>query len=381
MIPSRSNRIPLAIVVSLAGLFVNATFATAAPTTTIKSAITKKGSAATAAVAAPASKRLSTTKASAKSSSKTKSATTTIAKKKSTTSSSPAAATTTTKKSSSTTATSTAPAALAKAGMVFIPGAGRVLDLDANQVAKLAAGGSVAPDVRGANGLAASGTGSVIVDVIVSNPTVAGKVTLSPASPDFARTVVSSNLSFPASATTVTRLAVPVGAGGKVRVSTTTGPSGIAMEVVGWVVAAPAGITEAAALPLEACRLLDTSNGTGGLSGEVTQARPFDIPAVGVFKVPPALGGTQVPTGVILSIGASAASGPLDVTVVPTGSQSPALVISMAPGQVSNGIVVVPVGTDARAAFYVSQNGVQLTADVLGWIDRDKSAKTAGPCS
>ena len=265
--------------------------------------------------------------------------------------------------------------------MVFIPGAGRVLDLDANQVAKLAAGGSVAPDVRGANGLAASGTGSVIVDVIVSNPTVAGRVTLSPASPDYARTVVASNLSFPASATTVTRLAVPVGAGGKVRVTTTTGPSGIAMEVVGWVVSAPAGTNEAAALPLDACRLLDTSNGTGGLSGEVTQARPFDIPAVGVFKVPPALGGTQVPTGVILSVGASAASGLLDVTVVPTGSQSPALVMSMAPGQVSNGIVVVPVGTDARAAFYVSQNGVQLTADVLGWIDRDKSAKTAGPCA
>jgi hypothetical protein len=264
---------------------------------------------------------------------------------------------------------------------VFIPGAGRVLDLDANQVAKLAAGGSVAPDVRGANGLAASGTGSVIVDVIVSNPTVAGKVTLSPASPDYARTVVASNLSFPASATTVTRLAVPVGAGGKVKVTTTTGPSGIAMEVVGWVVAAPAGTNEAAALPLDACRLLDTSNGTGGLSGEVTQARPFDIPAVGVFKVPPALGGAQVPTGIILSVGASAASGPLEVTVVPTGSQSPALVMAMSPGQVSNGIVVVPVGTDARAAFYVSQNGVQLTADVLGWIDRDKSAKTAGPCA
>ena len=401
MIPSRSNRIPLAVAVALSGLFLTATLANAAPTTTIKSAITKKGAAAAAPAAAKTASKV-TKAAVAKTStktSKTKSATTTTVKKKSTSTSAPAdtkapdskapAATTattpaeptTTKKSTASTTATSAPAPLTKAGMVFIPGAGRVLDLDANQVAKLAAGGSVAPDVRGANGLAASGTGSVIVDVIVSNPTVAGKVTLSPASPDYARTVVASNLSFPASATTVTRLAVPVGAGGKVKVTTTTGPSGIAMEVVGWVVAAPAGTNEAAALPLDACRLLDTSNGTGGLSGEVTQARPFDIPAVGVFKVPPALGGTQVPTGVILSVGASAASGPLEVTVVPTGSQSPALVMSMAPGQVSNGIVVVPVGTDARAAFYVSQNGVQLTADVLGWIDRDKSAKTAGPCA
>ncbi len=399
MIPSRSNRIPLAIAVALSGLFVTSTLANAATPTTIKSALTKKGASTASAAAAPkvaktAAKTTKTTKP------KSSTPTTTVKKKAATTTAptdtkapattaAPSAAattpgeTTTTKKAATTASTTatTAPAPLTKAGMVFIPGAGRVLDLDANQVAKLAAGGSVAPDVRGANGLAASGTGSVIVDVIVSNPTVAGKVTLSPASPDYARTVVASNLSFPASATTVTRLAVPVGAGGKVRVTTTTGPSGIAMEVVGWVVAAPAGTNEAAALPLDACRLLDTSNGTGGLSGEVTQARPFDIPAVGVFKVPPALGGTQVPTGVILSVGASAASGPLEVTVVPTGSQSPALVMSMSPGQVSNGIVVVPVGTDARAAFYVSQNGVQLTADVLGWIDRDKSAKTAGPCA
>jgi hypothetical protein len=397
MIPSRSNRIPLALAIAVSGLFLTSTLANAAPSTTIKSAITKKGAAAADPVTPKASSKVA--KAAAKTTTKSsKTTATTVVKKKSTPTSAPAdtkapdtkaptsttpAEPTTTKKSAttaSTTATS-APAPLTKAGMVFIPGAGRVLDLDANQVAKLAAGGSVAPDVRGANGLAASGTGSVIVDVIVSNPTVAGKVTLSPASPDYARTVVASNLSFPASATTVTRLAVPVGAGGKVKVTTTTGPSGIAMEVVGWVVSAPAGTNEAAALPLDACRLLDTSNGTGGLSGEVTQARPFDIPAVGVFKVPPALGGTQVPTGVILSVGASAASGPLEVTVVPTGSQSPALVMSMSPGQVSSGIVVVPVGTDARAAFYVSQNGVQLTADVLGWIDRDKSAKTAGPCA
>jgi hypothetical protein len=399
MIPSRSNRILLAAGAAVSGLFLTATFATAAPTTTIKSAITKKGAATASAAAAP---KVAKTAAKTTKTTKPKSTPTTTVKKKAATTTAPAdtkapattaapsaSATTTpgeptTTKKAATTASTTAtsaPAPLTKAGMVFIPGAGRVLDLDANQVAKLAAGGSVAPDVRGANGLAASGTGSVIVDVIVSNPTVAGKVTLSPASPDYARTVVASNLSFPASATTVTRLAVPVGAGGKVKVTTTTGPSGIAMEVVGWVVSAPAGTNEAAALPLDACRLLDTSNGTGGLSGEVTQARPFDIPAVGVFKVPPALGGTQVPTGVILSVGASAASGPLEVTVVPTGSQSPALVMSMSPGQVSSGIVVVPVGTDARAAFYVSQNGVQLTADVLGWIDRDKSAKTAGPCA
>jgi hypothetical protein len=255
-----------------------------------------------------------------------------------------------------------------------------VLDLDANQVVKLAAGGKVEADVRGASGLAASGTGSVIVDVTVSNPTTTGKVTLIPVSPDFARTVVSANLTFPAGSTTVTRMAVPVGFGGKVRVTTTTGPSGLTVAVVGWVVNAPAGVSEPSAIPLEACRLLDTTTGAGGLSGEVTPARPFDLPAVGVAKVPPALGGKETPTGVVLNVTASQASGPLEVTVVPTGSQSPALVMSMNPSQITSGHVVIPVGTDARAAFYVSQNGVQLAVDVVGWLDRDGVAKPGGPC-
>lgn len=247
-------------------------------------------------------------------------------------------------------------------------------------MAKLAAGGKVEADVRGASGLAASGTGSVIVDVTVSNPTTAGKVTLSPVAPEFARTVVNANLSFPAGSTTVTRLAVPVGFGGKVRVSTTAGPSGLTVAVVGWVVTAAAGVSEPSAIPLEGCRLLDTISGAGGLQGEVTPSRPFDVPVVGLAKVPPALGGTQVPTGVIVNVIASQASGPLDVTVVPSGSQSPALVLSMVAGQVTSGHVVIPVGTDARAAFYVSQNGVQLTVDVVGWIDRDGVAKPGGPC-
>jgi RNA polymerase primary sigma factor len=175
MIPSRSNRIPIAIAIALSGLCFTSTLATAAPTTTIKSAITKKGAVTADPVAPKSSSKVA--KAAAKVTTKSsKTTATTVVKKKSTPTSAPTdtkapeakasdtkaptsttpAEPTTTKKSAttaSTTATS-APAPLTKAGMVFIPGAGRVLDLDANQVAKLAAGGSVAPDVRGANGLA-----------------------------------------------------------------------------------------------------------------------------------------------------------------------------------------------------------------------------------
>ncbi len=266
-------------------------------------------------------------------------------------------------------------------GTVFIPGAGRVLDLGANEVAKLAAGGRVETDVRGASGLAASGTGTVIIDVTVSNPTTPGRVTLLPVAPDFARSVVSASVGFQAGSTTVSRVAVPVGSNGLVRVNTTAGPSGLAISVVGWVISAPAGTVEPSAIPLESCRILDTATGLGGLQGEITPARPFDLPAVGIAKVPAALTtAAAAPSAVILNVSASLASGPLELRVIPTGAESPEMKLSMNTGQTTNATFVVPVGSDARAAFYASAAGTQVAVDVVGWLDRDNAARSGGPC-
>ncbi len=387
MTKNGSKKLPFTIAVGIIGALTIGSLADTAPAVTKKKSTSTKKSTTTIASKKKKSSTSSTTAAGVteattpketKDTKEPSKSTTTV--KGSSTSSSVASSETVTTKKGAVGATTTVPTASAKAGTVFIPGAGRVLDLDANQVAKLAEGKNAVFDVRGASGLAASGVGSVIVDITVSNPTTAGKVTLTPVAPDFARTVVSSNISFPASATTVTRAAVPVGANGKVRVTASSGPSGLAIAVVGWVVPAPAGTTESAAIGLEPCKLVDTATGLGGYNGELTQPRPFDVPAVGVGKVPPAIGGAVVPTGVILSVTATAASGPLELSVTPTGSPSPALNLSMNPAQTTSGIMIVPVGTDARARFDVTQNGVQLSADVLGWLDRDGVAKTAGPC-
>lgn len=289
----------------------------------------------------------------------------------------PATETTKPKASASTT---TVPLKAVK-GPVFIPGAGRVLDLGANEVAKLAGGGRVEADVRGASGLAASGAGAVIVDVTVTNPTTPGRVTLSPVAPDYARSVVQTTVAFQAGSTTVSRVAVPVGASGLVKVATTAGPSGLAVAVVGWVVNAPAGTTEPSAIAMEPCRIFDTATGVGGLPGEVTPARPFDLPAVGVAKVPPALAATgPTPIAVILSVTGAKATGPLELRVVPTGSESPELKMFLSEGQTTTATFVVPVGADARAAFYVSAAALQLSVDVVGWLDRDNAVKSGGPC-
>ncbi len=278
-------------------------------------------------------------------------------------------------------ATTTTVALKSVKGPVFIPGAGRVLDLGANEVAKLAGGGRVEADVRGASGLAASGAGSVIVDVTITNPTTPGRVTLSPVAPEYARSVVQASVAFQAGSTTVSRVAVPVGSGGLVKVATTAGPSGLAVAVVGWVVNAPAGTTEPSAIPMEGCKIFDTSTGLGGLPGEVTPARPFDLPAVGIAKIPPALAATgPTPIAVIMSVTASKATGPLELRVIPTGAESPELKLFLSEGQSTTANFVVPVGADARAAFYASAAATQLSVDVVGWLDRDNAVKSAGPC-
>ena len=256
-----------------------------------------------------------------------------------------------------------------------------MLDLGPNEVAKLAAGGRVEADVRGAAGLAATGTGTVLLDVTIATPGQTGKVTLTPVAADYARPAVSATVAFAPGSTTVTRVAVPVGISGLVRVDTTPGPGALSVAVVGWITRPPpAGVTEPSGVTLDACRILDTATGAGGLTGPVPPSKPFDLPALGIGKVP-AAGSASPPTLVLLAVGVTQATGPLDVTVVPTNGQSPALVLNAQPGPSLTAFYAVPVGADARAAFYVSANAANLTVDVVGWLDKDGVAKSGGPCA
>ena len=363
--------------VGLAGVLVVALLASSpspsdAATKTTKK---KKSSATTTTVKKSPSTTTTKKKSDTSSGSATAKATTTTIE------TSPASASSTTAKPGASTTTIAGVAAKPPVkATVFIPGAGRVIDLGAAEVAKLAAGGKVEADVRGAVGLAASGTGTVILDVTAANPAQAGTISVNPVAPDYARSVVGATVGFVAGATTVSRVAVPVGSNGLVRVTTTPGPAGLAISVVGWVISAPGAATEPSAVVLEPCRVLDTVSGLGGLKDLVTAARPFDIPTTGIAKVPPAIGGAQTPTGVILAVGATQVSGPLDLTVVPTGGQTPSLAINLVAGQTGSALYLVPVGADARTAFYVSSNGAQLTVDVVGWLDRDGIARSGGPC-
>ncbi len=255
-----------------------------------------------------------------------------------------------------------------------------MLDLGPNEVAKLAAGGRVEADVRGAAGVAASGTGTVIVDVTAVSPSQSGRVLLTPVAPDFARSVITSAVTFVAGSTTVSRVAVPVGRDGLVRIDTSPGPAGLTVTVVGWVVSAPATVNEPSGVALETCRLIDTAAGTGGVVGALVPGRAFDIPGTGVAKIPTVASATP-PAMVLYGIGIRDVQGNPDLLVLPTGATTPELRIVGSPGPALAAVVAIPVGIDPRIAFYPTGTGqLHLTVDAIGWVDRNGVAKSGGPC-
>jgi hypothetical protein len=260
----------------------------------------------------------------------------------------------------------------------FIPGTGKVLDLGAADVAKLAGGARVAIDVRGQQGLAASGTGSVVLDITANTPTQSGRVTLTPVASQFAQAVVTSQAQFVSGATTINRIAVPIGDDAQIRVETQPGPQGLTISVVGWVVTSKPGIVEARGYAMQPCRVVDTEKGVG-LNGAVTPQRSFDVPAAGVGKIP-LPSAAQPPSMVLVSITLKDATAPTGVNVVPTGQQTPALSLLAVAGNSPSGVFAIPVGADPRVSFFVTSGSANMVVDLIGYTDKDGNGFSAGPC-
>jgi hypothetical protein len=260
----------------------------------------------------------------------------------------------------------------------FIPGTGKVLDLGSGDVARLAGGARVAIDVRGQQGLAASGTGSVVLDITAQTPTQNGRVTLTPIAASYAQPVVSAQAQFVAGATTINRIAVPIGEEAQIRVETSPGPQNLSIAVVGWVVQSKPGVVEARGYALQSCRVVDSAASVG-LSGLLTPQRPFDIPAAGVGKIP-AASAAQPPAMVLVAVGLKDATAPTGLNVLPTGQQTPSLSLTAVAGNSPSGVFAIPVGADPRVAFYVTSGSANLTVDLLGYTDKDGNGFSAGPC-
>ena len=215
--------------------------------------------------------------------------------------------------------------------------------------------------VVGRGGVPGSGVGSVALNVTVTNPTVAGYLTVWPAGAD---RPLASNLNFVPGQTVPNMVIVPVGANGQVSIYANSGTADVIVDVLGWF---PTGSGFTGLTP---ARLMDTrsdgatadgvSAGGGSLAGGSMRA----VTVVGRGGVP----GSGVGS-VALNVTVTNPTVAGYLTVWPAGADRPlASNLNFVPGQTVPNMVIVPVGANGQVSIYANSGTADVIVDVLGWF-------------
>lgn len=207
---------------------------------------------------------------------------------------------------------------------------------------------------------------AVVVNVTGLGPATATDLRLYPTPRSGTAQPLVSNLNIAAGAVRANLATVPVGEGGKVRILNSGGAPHVLVDVQGWYGASGASVYE----PTAPLRILDTRDGTGGVStGPVGPEQSIDVTVTGGARgIPPNA------TAVVLTVTAVNATSVTDIRVYPTPSDPAA-----APPQISNinlgsrqivpNLVIAKVGADGRLRLRNSSGFVDLVADLAGWYD------------
>jgi hypothetical protein len=125
--------------------------------------------------------------------------------------------------------------------------------------------------------------------------------------------------------------------------------------------------------PLTPARMLDSRDGTGGLTGKLGPAGTFDLQVTGRGGVP-----TAGVSAVVLNITAVDPTLAGHLTVFPAGVPRPdASNLNFAGGQVVPNLVVAKVGTGGKISLFNAAGATHVLADVSGWFS-DSPAGAAG---
>ena len=115
-------------------------------------------------------------------------------------------------------------------------------------------------------------------------------------------------------------------------------------------------------VPLTPTRILDTRNGTGGITGPIVAGGTFELQVTGVAGVP------GDATSVVLNVTGTQVTAATFVTVWPAGLPLPeASNLNLSTGQDAPNLVTVKLGAGGRLAFRNQAGNVQLIADIAGY--------------
>ncbi len=224
---------------------------------------------------------------------------------------------------------------------------------------RLGPGASLDMQVSGQGGVPATGAGAAVLNVAVTGTTATSFLTVYPTGQP---RPLAANLNFVAGNTVSNRVIAKLGTGGKLTIYNNAGSTDVIVDVNGWYTDASVAGTSGTYNPLVPARILDTRNGTGGISGLRPAGSTVDVQVTGQGGVP----ATGV-SAVILNATVTQPGALGYLTIFPAGTARPlASDLNYASGETRPNLVVVKVGADGKVSLFTSAS-THVIFDVAGW--------------
>ena len=211
--------------------------------------------------------------------------------------------------------------------------------------------------VTGRGGVPGSGVSAVVMNVTVTNPSVASHVTVWPSG----AIPTASNLNFVAGQTKPNLVTVGVSGSGTVNFQLDAGSADLIADVVGYydgsTVGGPSGARYSPQAPY---RILDSRTGTGGFASPWGTGVTRDLTLTGV---------PNDATAVVLNVTATNPTAATFATLWPSGltRPNPASNLNVVPGQTTPNLVIVGIGSNRKVSLYNDAGTTDFVVDVAGW--------------
>jgi len=235
--------------------------------------------------------------------------------------------------------------------------------------APVGAGQTIMVRVAGTPNIPSTGVAAVVLNVTVTGPTAPGYLTVWPSG--IARPVVS-NLNFVAGQTVPNRVIVRVGSNGStagwVSFFNPGGSVHVIADVSGWFSdGSNAAATGSRFVGLTPARILDTRDGTGGVSSPIGAGQTLALMVAGQGGVP-AMNAAIAPTAVVLNVTVTGTTAASFLTVWPSDATRPtASDLNWTAGLTVPNLVVVKLGSDGKIKLYNPGGSTNVVIDVVGW--------------
>jgi len=236
----------------------------------------------------------------------------------------------------------------------------------------IGADSSIDVKVTGVGGVPATGVTAVALNVVATR--ASGPLSWLTVWPTGETRPYASNLNYDVGVSVTNLVIARVGIDGKVSMYNDRGTIHVAADVQGWFSTDATGSTY---VPRDPFRILDTRNGTGGVSTRLGAGQTMEVQVTGVGNVPAGA------TAVALNVTATNVSGPESyLTVWPSGGSRPvASNLNFTGDQTVPNLVIARVGEGGKVSVYNDVGTVDVLFDTQGYFAAPAAAGEVRPGS